>query len=85
MSVLELAIQRCQDYVNRGRTSEEKKIRKKNCQPVIEEARQELKIQKAEEKAHKKALAEAEKQAKKQEKKMQKMQKLMRRAYGDRE
>ena len=68
---LSKAIQRCDEYVKKGKTREERALRKKWCQPSIDEAKQAVKeLTKEEKRLEKEAIKQTqklEKEKKKQE------------------
>jgi hypothetical protein len=84
---LEDAIARCNNYIKTGRTKEEKSLRKKMCQPLIDAAKAEEKELKKELKRQEKEIArqlkEDLKDAKERDRIRKNLAQLAPYAYGD--
>lgn len=85
MNDLKRQIKLCDDYVKKGKTKEERKLRKEFCKPAIEEAKKLHKEQEKREKELKKEQKKIQEKASIEARRLEEIKRIMRRAYGDRE
>lgn len=85
MNDLKRQIKLCDEYIKKGKTKEERKIRKEFCKPAIEEAKKLHKEHEKREKEMKKEQKKMQEKASIEARQLEEIKKMMRRAYGDRE